>query len=284
MSSSATISSVLKRVRNTFEQADVETAAQEARILVAGVLGISATELIAGGERNLSIEQTEKVQTAVDRRLAGEPVHRILGVRSFYGLDFKLSPATLEPRPDTEILVDTVLEMLKAKTGSFRILDLGTGTGAICLALLHELPTSAGVGVDISRDALGTALENAAALGLGTRFEVVLSDWFSNIEGRFDVIVSNPPYIESNEIGKLPVEVREFDPVTALDGGSDGLEPYRIIAAEAERYLTEDGFVAVETGWKQRESVTIIFEAADFKLVNAVKDFGGNDRVLVFRR
>ena len=217
--------------------------------------------------------------------MAGEPVHRILGFREFYGLKLFLSPETLEPRPDTETLVDAVLPFLRqtaAREGACRVLDLGTGTGAIAMALLAEVPQATAVGVDISADALSTASRNARENGLSGRFQAVHSDWFEKISGTFHVIVANPPYISSEELETLQSEVRDYDPARALDGGADGLDAYRTIAAQAKSYLEAAGRLAVEIGHTQRRDVTRLFEASGFHLVEAKKDFGGRDRVLVF--
>jgi release factor glutamine methyltransferase len=223
----------------------------------------------------------------VARRAAGEPVHRILGFREFYGLKLFLSPETLEPRPDTETLVDAVLPFLRqtaAREGACRVLDLGTGTGAIALALLAEVPQATAVGVDISADALSTASRNARENGLSGRFQAVHSDWFENISGTFHAIVANPPYIPANELQTLQSEVRNFDPARALDGGADGLDAYRTIAGQAKAYLDATGRLAVEIGHTQKEDVSRLFEAAGFQVVEARKDLAGHERVLVFQR
>ncbi|MGU4174294.1 HemK/PrmC family methyltransferase, partial [Pseudomonas aeruginosa] len=161
---------------------------------------------------------------------------------------------------------------------------MGTGTGAICLALLKECPEATGIGSDISADALETAARNAARNDLGARFEAIRSDWFEKISGRFDIIVSNPPYIRTDIVATLGQEVRIHDPMAALDGGQDGLAPYRLIAADAGRFLVENGIVGVEIGFDQRLDVSAIFASHGFSLLDAVKDYGGNDRVLTFRR
>jgi release factor glutamine methyltransferase len=169
-----------------------------------------------------------------------------------------------------------------ARDGTCRILDLGTGTGAIALALLSAAPLATVVGADISADALATAAANAARLGFSHRFTACRTDWFSEISGRYAVIVSNPPYIRSSDIETLQAEVRDFDPLRALDGGKDGLDAYRIIAAGANAYLEDGGVVAVEIGNTQRQDVTMVFESAGFDLIEAMRDLSGNDRVLVF--
>ncbi|MDK4704435.1 peptide chain release factor N(5)-glutamine methyltransferase [Rhizobium sp. CNPSo 4062] len=280
-----TISGLLQEVRVRFAEADLDDPATEARILVGGLLHLSATGLVTHGSESVSEDDTVMVRAAIARRLKHEPVYRILGEREFYGLSLRLSAATLEPRPDTEILVDTMLphvRRLESQIGNIHILDIGTGTGAICLALLHECPKATGVGSDISSEALETARGNAERNGLAARFRTAQGSWFEAIHERFHVIVSNPPYIASSVISTLAPEVKDFDPPTALDGGFDGLDAYRAIAKDAARFLYQNGMIGVEIGYDQRETVTSIFEGAGFSLVEAARDYGQNDRVLVF--
>ena len=278
---------VMAEVRGLFRDADLDDPALEARILVSGLLDLEPAAVISRGRSPVSADDVARIRAAAARRLAGAPVYRILGWREFYSLKLQLSKGTLEPRPDTEVLVDAILPLLREIVGQGRkprLLDLGTGTGAICLALLHEFREASGVGTDISQDALATAKANADLNGLGERFEVLQSDWFSQVRGRFDVIVSNPPYIPSADIAGLDREVLEHDPLAALDGGTDGLAPYRIIANQADQYLAEDGFVGVEFGWNQMAAVQAIFEAAGFIVRHAIRDYGGRDRALIFAR
>lgn len=280
-----TVSELLQEARARFAGADLDDPATEARILVGGLLHLSATGLVTHGFEPVSEDDVVMIRAAIDRRLNHEPVYRILGEREFYGLSLRLSAATLEPRPDTEILVDTMLphvRRLESQIGHIHILDIGTGTGAICLALLHECPKAMGVGSDISSEALETARGNAERNGLAARFRTAHGSWFEAIHERFHVIVSNPPYIASSVISTLAPEVKDFDPPTALDGGLDGLDAYRAIAKDAARFLYQNGMIGVEIGYDQRETVTSVFEGAGFSLVEAVRDYGQNDRVLVF--
>lgn len=258
----------------------------DARLLVQHFTGTSRTDALARPDQAVPEKAVAAVRAAVARRIAGEPVHRILGRREFYGLDLVLSAATLEPRPDTEILVDRLLPHLREimrTRGECRILDLGTGTGAIALALLSQVPGATAVGADIDARAIATARLNAERNGLETRFLGIVSNWFAEISGKFHAIVSNPPYIETSEMEALPREVRLFDPERALDGGLDGLVAYRAIAEGAGSRLATGGLVGVEIGHTQRESVTGIFKAAGFELIEAGRDLGGRDRVLLFR-
>lgn len=279
-----TLDEMVAHIRNYFLIADIDDTAAEARIIVGGLLGLQRADFITRGGEHLSLADEARIHEAVHRRVRGEPVYRILGQRSFYGLEFKLSKETLEPRPDTEILVDAVLEALRGRESEpLAVIDLGTGTGAIAQALLSRLPNARGTGVDLSAEALATAQENAVLNGLSGRFEVRQSDWFEKISGTYDVIVSNPPYIASKVIPSLGREVRDFDPRLALDGGDDGLAAYRAIAADARPFLDKNGLIAVETGFDQRHSVEEIFRKHGFILVKARKDYGGNDRVQIFR-
>ncbi|OWO90185.1 protein-(glutamine-N5) methyltransferase, release factor-specific [Rhizobium esperanzae] len=282
---SGTVADMLAAARRRFTEAGIVDPVTDARLLVAGILKLSSTELLTRSAERLSSDQAQAISRALERRLGHEPVHRILGEREFYGLPLGLSAETLEPRPDTEILVDTVLPYLKDLAKAQRhlhILDIGTGSGAICLALLSECPEASGIGSDISADALRTAKSNAERNGLQDRFQAVQSNWFENIQGSFHAIVSNPPYIASNVIHDLAPEVTKFDPVAALDGGPDGLDAYKAIAKDAARFMRPIGVLGLEIGYDQRNDVTAIFEAKGFKCLKSVKDYGQNDRALVF--
>lgn len=277
---------IYRDARERFEQAGLTTPDLDARLLVTEFLDIGWTDLMIRAETEIPAEKAEALQALVARRLSGEPVHRILGHREFYGLDLKLSSATLEPRPDTETLIEAVrpfvLETVGIK-GGCRVLDLGTGTGAIALSLLSLSPDVTAVATDISPAALETAQENADISGMADRFTGIVSDWFAEVEGEFDLIVSNPPYIARAAIESLAPDVRLFDPMAALDGGLDGLAAYRVIAADAANHLAKKGMVAVEIGHDQRQTVAALFSDAGFALASAHRDFGGNHRALLFR-
>lgn len=281
-----TVGSLIAEARRRFAAAGLADPATDARVLVSGLLRLSATVVVLGANQPVDAEQAIAVRSAIGRREAREPVHRILGERDFYGLTLRLSPETLEPRPDTEILVDAILpylERIATKKGEARILDLGTGSGAIALALLKECDTAYAVGTDISAGALAIAANNAYLNRVGERFETREGVWFEKIEERdFDIIVSNPPYIPTKVVEALEPEVRDFDPARALDGGQDGLFAYRAIAENAAAHLAEGGVVGLEIGFDQKQSVIQIFEAKGFSLLDARQDYGGNDRVLLF--
>ncbi|PZP53097.1 MAG: peptide chain release factor N(5)-glutamine methyltransferase, partial [Micavibrio aeruginosavorus] len=226
---------IYQTLKTQLKTAGVELPELEARILLREFAGVTDTDILIG---NIPDFDQTKLNEALSRRIKGEPMGRILGYREFWGRKFYLSPATLEPRPDTETLIEAVLkEDKKPKT----ILDLGTGTGCILLTLLHEIPNSIGVGVDLSPEACETAKQNAKAQGVDKRVSFIQSDWLENVEGKFDLIVSNPPYITSEDVENLESNVRDFDPRLALDGGKDGLEPYRNLLGTLKNVLAEGG-------------------------------------------
>lgn len=278
---------LVRHLRAELEAAGKPDAALDARLIVEHFTDTTRTDAVLDPDRQVGDSAYQEILAALARRLAGEPVHRIIGAREFYSLKLTLSPSTLEPRPDTEALVDLALPHVRraaAKTGSCRILDLGTGTGAIALALVSQEQRASVVAVDISEDALETASRNADINGLSARFSARKSDWYETVAERFHVIVSNPPYIPSTEIASLEREVREHDPLAALDGGADGLDAYRKIAAGAFAHLEADGIVAVEIGFGQEVDVTAIFGAAGFDLVAEAEDLAGRTRALAFAR
>jgi release factor glutamine methyltransferase len=273
----------LKHLRDAFARAGIATPELDARLLLEWAAGADRLAVLTSPEREMNASEAARLQDALARRLVHEPVHRIIGRRGFYGLEFELSPETLEPRPDTECLVELVLKHLKGREGdALSLLDLGTGTGIIAISLLANLPSARAVATDISAGALESCAKNADANGVLARLTRIQSNWFKAIESSFDVIVSNPPYIPAAELSGLSPEVREYDPPLALDGGADGLEAYRALAAGAVAHLAARGFIAVEIGHTQRASVTQIFEAAGHRLIDGARDLGGRDRALVF--
>ncbi|GKX35394.1 MAG: release factor glutamine methyltransferase [Rhizobiaceae bacterium MnEN-MB40S] len=285
--SAATIAEAVKAAGRQFAEAGLEAPERSAQILICGLLDIGLTELVLDARKALDADAQSRVASAVARALAGEPVHRILGRREFYGLELQLNEDTLEPRPDTEILVDAALPYVKAiaaRHGGCDILDLGTGTGAIALAILSHVKQARALGVDISEKAVLAATRNARRHGLDERFRATTGDWFENISDRFDVIVSNPPYIRRSDIEGLADAVRRHDPVRALDGGPDGLDAYRIIAREADNHLKQGGRIVLETGFDQHDAVIALFEKHGLECLERRRDLGDRDRVLAFAR
>jgi release factor glutamine methyltransferase len=248
-----------------FKSAEIDSAELDARLLTGHVLGLDLTGMITAAQRRLTQDESARLEDFARRRLAGEPVARIVGEKEFWGLPLQLAPATLVPRPDTETVVELALELLRAG-GSLdrplRIADLGTGTGANLQALLSELPAATGTGTDISEAALQTATANAARAGLLERAVFIACDYASGLSGRFDLIVSNPPYIRSADIGGLAPEVRNHDPLTALDGGADGLDAYRVLVHQAADLLAPGAALVVEAGAGQSGQIQALMVAA----------------------
>lgn len=265
-----------------FEATGNPCARLDAEILLSHALGWPQLRVYADRGHVLSAEVLAVLAGMQARRLAGEPVAYITGVQEFWGLEFKVSPDTLIPRADTETLVEVALAALKGRTAP-HILDLGTGTGCILLSVVRDLPSARGVGVDKNDGAVGLARENAERLGLVSRTSFTASDWFSAVskpEGGFDAILSNPPYIPAADIDGLMPDVRDFEPMSALEGGADGLDPYRLICAESVHYLADDGLLAVEIGIGQDQDVAALFEHAGFNGIEAHKDLAGISRVI----
>lgn len=275
-----TVGRALVEARTRLRAAEVPNAALDARLLVAHVLGLTATGLIVAEPTPLSATNAAAIDAAIARRLAGEPVGRIIGQRSFFGLDLALSRETLEPRPDTETLVQAVLDWVGDRQRPVRIVDVGTGTGAVLIALLSELAKATGLGTDISADAAATAARNAQAIGVAGRAGFTVCDAASAACGPVDVLVSNPPYIPSGDIAYLDREVREHDPRAALDGGPDGLAFYRQLAGVASGLVSRKGVVLVEFGIGQAESVAEIFRTAHFGRLEVIRDMEDRPRVL----
>jgi len=251
----------------------------DARLLVEGSLGVES----ADPDLILTAEALARLGDFTARRIAGEPVWRILGEREFWGLPFRLSPATLEPRPDSETIVETALAQLAGRREEeLKLLDLGTGTGCLLIALLSELPRARGLGIDLSEEACRTAAANAALNGVDGRVTFRQGSWTDGLAGRFDLIVSNPPYIPSAEIATLSVEVREHDPLLALDGGADGLGPYRLFASALPPLLAPGGVIVFEIGAGQGPDVVALMRAGGLEFRGSRNDLGGHERALIF--
>ena len=261
--------------------AGADTPTLDARLLLQAAAGLSREDLILGPDRPLTPEQLARFESFIARRERHEPVSRILGEREFYGRVFRVTPDTLDPRPDTETIIEAALPLMPRGA---RLLDLGTGTGAIAVTLLGERPDASGVATDLSPAALAVAGENARSLGVAGRLELREGSWFAPVDGRFDLILSNPPYIPEGDISDLSPDVRNFDPSLALSGGTDGLDPYRIIASGAAAHLAAGGHVLVEIGAGQAQDIEAIFAAAGFRPAGRYRDLGGHDRALAFNR
>jgi release factor glutamine methyltransferase len=286
--SGQTVDSTRRALAARFKSGQIDSAELDARILVGAVLGLDLTGIIAAANRLLTSEEAARLVDFARRRLAGEPVARIVGAREFWGLPLKLSAATLVPRPDTETVVEMALEMRRAAPHpdrGWRIADIGTGSGAILLALLSERTDAYGVGTDISVHALQTAHGNAVDLGLAGRAGFVACDYAAALSGPFDLIVSNPPYIRSADIAGLATEVRDHDPRTALDGGADGLDAYRALIPQAARLLAPEGALVVEVGQGQSGDIEALMTATGLMLpVPPKADLAGIRRAVAGRK
>lgn len=251
----------------------------DARLLIEGSVGVEN----ADPDLLLPAEALTRLEGFAARRIGGEPVWRILGEREFWGLPFRLSPATLEPRPDSETIVETALGQLAGRREEeLKLLDLGTGTGCLLIALLSELLQARGLGIDLSDEACRTAAGNATLNGVDGRAAFRRGSWTEGLTGRFDLIVSNPPYIPSGEIATLSVEVREHDPLLALDGGADGLGPYRLFASTLPPLLAPGGIIVFEIGAGQRPDVVALMRAGGLEFRGSRNDLGGHERALIF--
>ena len=283
-----TVDAARRLLTARFKFGAIDSAELDARILVGAALGLDLTGLISAAERVLTSDESMRLEDLARRRLAGEPIARILRLKEFWGLPLQLSAETLVPRPDTETVVELALEMLRAGSDpdrGLRIADLGTGSGAILLALLSELPDAYGIGTDISEDALHTAHNNALHLGLADRAGFVSCDYAAALSGPFDLIVSNPPYIRSADIEGLATEVRDHDPHAALDGGTDGLDAYRALIPQAARLLAPSGVLAVEAGHGQTSAIGELMTAAGLTQQRPAKaDLAGVLRAVAGRK
>ena len=287
MSELITIEAARRALAARLRSAGIDSAELDARLLVGHALGLDLTGMIRAADRVIASGESDRLDALASRRLAGEPVARILGHKEFWGMQLALSPATLVPRPDTETVVELALDMLRenSTTQGNRIADLGTGTGAILLALLSELHGAVGTGTDISQEALETARGNAARLGLADRASFIRCDYAAGLTGSFDLVVSNPPYIRAGDIAGLSVEVREHDPRAALDGGPDGLDAYRALIPQAARILGPGAVLVVEAGKGQAAQIEGLMTAAGLTPRRSPKaDLGGIPRAVGARK
>jgi release factor glutamine methyltransferase len=280
-----TVEAARRALAARFKSGSIDSAELDARLLVGAALALDLTGLVISAARLVTEAEAAQIESFAARRLSGEPVARILGYKEFWGLPLKLSAETLVPRPDTETVVELALEIARESAHPLRVADLGTGTGAILLALLSELPDAFGIGTDVSLDALATARQNAGELGLAARAQFVACDYAAALAGPFDLIVSNPPYIPSADIAVLATEVREHDPLKALDGGADGLDAYRSLIPQAASLLGSGGALVVEGGQGQNGQIEALMTVAGLAVGNPAKaDLGGVPRAIAGRK
>jgi release factor glutamine methyltransferase len=284
MTAPETLGSTLGAVSAALLEAGFDEPRRRARRLIAAVLDIPMADVFAHLDRLITEDDGDRIARVLRRVLAHEPLSRVLGVREFWGRDFALSPETLDPRPESEVVIEAVIARRPERDRPCRILDLGTGSGCLLLALLSEFPAASGIGVDLVFGAAAAARRNAARLGLVDRASFVVGDWTAPLARRFDVVVANPPYIASAAIPCLPPEVRDFDPHRALDGGSDGLDAYRAISAELPRLLASGGIFAGEIGQGQDRAVAGLITARGLAIDAIIPDLAGIPRCVVARR
>ncbi|GAB6054249.1 peptide chain release factor N(5)-glutamine methyltransferase [Magnetospira thiophila] len=277
-----TLGTALAEATARLASAGIDNPRLEARLLLAWALDLTPEIVFGYPERPLDPAGRDRLRDALDRRVARQPLAQIIGQREFWSLPFRVNEQTLIPRPDSETLIETVLDLPLSPRA--RLLDLGTGSGCLLLALLHELPEATGLGVDLSFGAVAVARDNAEALGLQDRADFVVGDWWAPVRGRFDVVISNPPYIRRDDLAGLAPEVRQYEPRQALDGGPDGLDFYRRLAAEVPRYLVDGGWLAVEVGQGQADDVTALFRRAGLHGLSMRQDLSAIPRCVFGQR
>jgi len=280
------LAEALRKIGSRLAPAGIAEPRREARLLLAAATGLSPAELVAEPKRPLDEAAAGRLAELARRRESREPLSRILGRREFWSLSFALGPETLDPRPDSETLIEAALAWRGPRRGraegpTLKILDLGTGTGCLLLALLSELPRAEGLGIDAQPGAVAVARANAETLGLGARARFRIGDWGQGIGQRFDVILCNPPYVSAAEIDRLEPEVARFDPWLALSGGSDGLDSYRALALQLPDLLAEEGRAFIELGFGQVAAATRLFEAGGLQAVDCRSDLAGIPRCLI---
>ncbi|HML11800.1 MAG TPA: peptide chain release factor N(5)-glutamine methyltransferase [Xanthobacteraceae bacterium] len=287
LDASISVAGARRALARVFTSAGLDSPALDAQVIVGHALGLGHAALAGAAEHTLDPAERERIAAMAARRLAREPVARIVGMKEFWGLPLRVSPAVLVPRPETETLVETALAALDRegdRARPIRIADLGTGSGALLLALLSELPKAFAIGTDFSTDALLVARDNAERLGLAARAAFVACDFASALAGPFDLVVANPPYVARGELAQLAPEVREYDPVMALDGGPDGLRAYRALAADASRLIGPDGHMVVEVGAGQADAAALLFSKKQQPMdVTTLRDLAGIPRALHIR-
>ena len=280
MATTPTLNEAVTGLARRLGAAGVDDAAGDARLLATHALGIDRIGLHVDRDRRLTAAELAELERLGRRRATREPVSRILGHREFWSLDFALSPATLDPRPDSETLVQAALDRVEDRDRALTVLDLGTGSGCLLIALLAELPNARGIGIDVSVDAAATARRNAARLGVADRAGFLVGDWAAALGASFDLVVSNPPYIAEPEVAGLAPEVARFDPRAALIAGPDGLQAYRALAPALPALLNPDGWTVLEVGAGQASAVASLLAEAGLADLAAIRDLGGVKRCI----
>lgn len=275
------LSELQKNITKTLFDAGIKTNSLDARIILKETFNFDEKELIMNSDILISTSKVNEVKKILSRRLKGEPVSKIFRKRDFYDSTFLISDDVLDPRPETELIIDIANKYI-SENNYKSFIDLGTGSGCIILSILKENKNIKGLGLDISLNAINIAKKNSSRLELENHAMFLVSDWFSSVKETYDLIISNPPYILSGEIGTLSKGVKNYDPLISLDGGQDGLKCYREIAKDVNRIINKNGRVILEIGCNQAEDVIKIFEINKFKFLNKALDINGLDRILIF--
>ena len=273
---------IQRKLCNNFSIIGIETPELDARIILKEVLSLDDKDLILKESLDISNEMIEKIIAIESRRLNGEPISKIFKKRDFYNSTFLISNDVLDPRPETELIVEIANNYIN-KNEVKNILDLGTGSGCILLSILKENKMINGLGIDLSKDAISIAKQNSKKLNLETQSNFLVSNWMSSVNYKYDLVVSNPPYIASEDIKKLSKSVKIYDPILSLDGGDDGLNSYRLIASDLKRVVSKNALIIIEIGYNQSLQVIEIFKKNNFKLMKKYNDINGLDRVLTFQ-
>ena len=273
---------IQRKLYNNFLTIGIETPELDARIILKEVLSLDDKDLILKESLDIPEEMIEKIITIESRRLNGEPISKIFKKRDFYNSTFVISNDVLDPRPETELIVEIANNYIN-KNEVKNILDLGTGSGCILLSILNENRMINGLGIDLSKEAISIAKQNSKKLNLETQSNFLVSNWMSSVNYKYDLVVSNPPYIASEDIKKLSKSVKIYDPILSLDGGEDGLNSYRLIASDLKRIISMNALIIIEIGYNQSLQVIDIFKKNDFKLIKKYNDINGLDRVLTFQ-
>lgn len=273
---------IQRKLCNNFSSIGIETPELDARIILKEVLSLDDKDLILKESLDIPEEMIEKIITIESRRLNGEPISKIFKKRDFYNSTFVISNDVLDPRPETELIVEIANNYIN-KNEVKNILDLGTGSGCILLSILKENRMINGLGIDLSKEAISIAKQNSKKLNLETQSNFLVSNWMSSVNYKYDLVVSNPPYIASEDIKKLSKSVKIYDPILSLDGGDDGLNSYRLIASDLKRIISMNALIIIEIGYNQSLQVIDIFKKNDFKLIKKYNDINGLDRVLTFQ-
>ena len=276
------LSEIKKKLSKNFSISGIETSELDARLILKEILSFDDKELIINENYNIPERFIKEIFAIGERRLKGEPISKIFKKRDFYKSTFIISNDVLDPRPETELIVEIANNFIK-KNEVKNILDLGTGSGCILLSILKENKMINGLGIDLSKEAINIAQKNSKKLQLDKQSNFLISNWMEAINFKYDIVVSNPPYIASKEIEKLSKEVKNFDPFLSLDGGDDGLNCYRVIVEDLKRVINKNAIIIIEIGYNQSNSVEEIFKNNDFKLLKKYNDINGLDRVLTFQ-